>query len=204
MRLELLPADGVTVTVVDARDQRPLEAIVVVRDHGRHIVANRHSGVGADGALNIPLAGGSYSLSTSATGYGTATVKVTAPAKGLRMGLTPGGTLVVESARDLRGRVRLVQPDGEEYVRCWCNGIAEIQLKGKRTVVENVAPGSYTVELLDEPGATPQSVVVMDGQKSTVVFPLGLVAAAPAQRGARDVTYVGQAWNHANFTKVRP
>ena len=168
---ELTPADGLNVTVVDARDQRPLEAIVVVRDSAKRIVANRHAGVGADGALNIPLSSGAYSLSTSATGYGTATLKVTTPGPGLRVGLTPGGTLVIESARDLRGRVRLIQPGGEEYVRCWCNGIADIELKGKRTVVENVTPGSYVVELIDEPGVSPHPVVVIEGQKSTIVVP---------------------------------
>lgn len=167
--MEVTPADGLNVTVVDARDQRPLDAIVVVRDSAKRIVANRHAGVGADGALNIPLSSGAYSLSTSATGYGTATLKVTAPGQGLRIALTPGGTLVIESARDLRGRVRLMQPNGEEYVRCWCNGIADIELKGKRTVVENVTAGSYTVELIDEPGATPHPVVVIDGQRSTIV-----------------------------------
>lgn len=168
---ELTPAEGVSVTVVDARDSRPLEAIVVVRDQARRIVANRHSGADATGLLNIPLADGSYLLSTSATGYGTVTVPVTAPTQGLRLGLTPGGTLVIESSRDLKGRVRLVQPDGEEYVRCWCNGIAEIQLKGRRTSVENVTPGSYTVEIVDSPEATsPRAVVIREGQTSTVAI----------------------------------
>ena len=169
--IEVSPADGLSVSVVDARDQRPLEAIVVVRDQSRRIVATRHSGVGADGALNIPLSAGTYSLSTSATGYGTATLKVSAPGQGLKLGLTPGGTLIFESARDLRGRVRLIQPDGEEYVRCWCNGIADIELKGKRTVVPNITAGTYVVELVDDPGSTRPSVVVLEGQATTVVLP---------------------------------
>jgi Carboxypeptidase regulatory-like domain len=167
--LELSPADGVSVTVVDARDSRPLEAIVVVRDQARRIVANRHSGVDEQGLLNIPLADGSYLLSTSASGYGTVTVPVTAPTQGLRIGLTPGGTLVIESARDLKGRVRLVQPDGEEYVRCWCNGIAEIQLKGRRTTVENVTPGNYTVQIVDSVEPTePRPVAIREGQTTTL------------------------------------
>jgi hypothetical protein len=169
--IELAPADGVGVTVVDARDSRPLEAIVVVRDQARRIVANRHAGADQSGAVNIPLADGPYLLSTSAAGYGTVTVPVTAPTQGLRIGLTPGGTLVIESERDLRGRVRLVQPDGEEYVRCWCNGIADIQLKGRRTSVENVTPGSYTVEIVDSPEALPpRPVVVREGQTSTIAI----------------------------------
>ena len=116
-------------------------------------------------------ADGSYLLSTSASGYGTVAVPVTAPTQGLRIGLTPGGTLVIESERDLRGRVRLVQPDGEEYVRCWCNGIADIQFKGRRTSVENVTPGRYTVETVDAPEATaPRAVVVREGQTSTIAI----------------------------------
>jgi protocatechuate 3,4-dioxygenase beta subunit len=169
--LELAPADGVSLTVVDGRDGRKLDATVVVRDAQRRIVANRHSGVGADGTLNIPLADGSYLLSTSATGYGTATLPVTAPSTGLQVPLTPGGTLVLVSERNLHGRVRLLGPDGEEYVRCWCNGIAAIELKGRRTTVENVTAGSYTVEVVDGiEGIAPRPAVVREGQTTTVTL----------------------------------
>jgi hypothetical protein len=171
LTLALEPAEGVGLTVVDGRDGRTLDAIVVVRDAQKHIVANQHSGVGADGAINIPLADGSYVLSTSATGYGTATLPVTAPSSGLKVALTPGGTLVLASERSLHGRVRLIQPDGEEYVRCWCNGIAAIQLKGRRTTVENVAAGSYTVEVVDGiEGIAPRPAVVREGQTTTVTL----------------------------------
>jgi hypothetical protein len=96
---------------------------------------------------------------------------VTAPGRGLRVPLTPGGTLVIESARELKGRVRLVRPDGEEYVRCWCNGIAGIELSGRRTTTENVAPGSYTVEVVDaagKPVASPASVVIEEGRTASL------------------------------------
>jgi hypothetical protein len=72
--LELSPAEGVSVSVVDGRDGHGLDAIVVVRDQARRIVANQHGGAGEDGVVNIPLANGSYLLSTSATGFGTATL----------------------------------------------------------------------------------------------------------------------------------
>jgi Carboxypeptidase regulatory-like domain len=169
--LELQPAAGVSVKVSDARDGRTLEAIVVVRDGAKRIVANQHAGPDEDGAVVIPLADGPYILSTSATGYGTRTLPIVAPAKGLQVGLTPGGTLVIESPRNLRGRIRLVQPDGEEYVRCWCNGISDIKLQGRRTTVEHVAAGSYTIELVDGPETfSPRPVVIAEDQTATVTI----------------------------------
>jgi hypothetical protein len=169
--LELQPADGVSVRVTDARDGRTLEAIVVVRDRAKRIVANRHAGTDADGAVIIPLADGPYVLSTSANGYGTKTLPVTAPSRGVLVGLTPGGTLVIESTRNLRGRIRLVQADGEEYVRCWCNGIADIKLQGRRTTVDHVAPGSYTIELVEGPETfSPRPVVISEDQTATVTI----------------------------------
>lgn len=169
--LELEPAEGVELTVVDGRDGRALDAIVVVRDQQRRIVAHQGSGSGRDGVIDIALADGSYVLSTSATGYGTKTLPVTAPSTGLKVTLTPGGTLVLLSERSLHGRVRLRQPDGEEYVRCWCNGIAEIELKGRRTTVENVTAGTYTVEVVEESlGVAPRPAVVREGQTTTVTL----------------------------------
>ena len=66
--IELQPAEGVTLTVTDARDGRPLEAIVVVRDGDRRIVANRHAGADAEGAVTIPLADGASSCPRPPTG----------------------------------------------------------------------------------------------------------------------------------------
>jgi hypothetical protein len=170
--LELVGSEGLTVTVVDARDDRPLDATIVVRDLARRVVANQHSGVEADGSLTIPLAPGRYLLSTSAGGYGTTTVPVSAPGRGLRVGLTPGGTLVLDSERDLRGRIRLVKPDGEEYVRCWCNGIAEIPLTGRHTKVENVTPGTYAIQIVDHAGSTRggPTVAIEEGRVATVTL----------------------------------
>lgn len=171
--LELSAAEGLTLQVVDGRDSRPLEAIVVVRDAARRIIANKHQGIEADGNLKIALAPGPYLLSTSANGFGTATLRVTAPGAGIRVPLTPGGTLVLESGRELAGRIQLVGADGEEYVRCWCNGIADITLKGKRTVVPNVTPGTYRVDFEERAStARPVGTVVIDeGQTATLTIP---------------------------------
>jgi protocatechuate 3,4-dioxygenase beta subunit len=168
--IELASAAGIVVSVVDARSERALDANVVVRDPSGRIVADQHADVAADGSLTIALADGPYLLSTSADGYGTVTLRVASPARDIRVGLTPGGTLVVESERELSGRIRLVRPDGEEYVQCWCNGIADIAVKGRRTTIPNITPETYAIELIEEgKAATPAgSVEIREGQVATV------------------------------------
>ena len=83
-----------------------------------------------------------------------------------------GGTLVLESERARHGRIRLVGSDGEEYVRCWCNGLADIDLEGRRTTVEHVTPGRYTLEVIDEAGMSTAAltVAIREGQTSRVAL----------------------------------
>jgi hypothetical protein len=67
--------------------------------------------------------------------------------------------------------VRLIQPDGDEYVQCWCNGIADIQLGGRRTTVEHVTAGGYTLEVLDgEEVVARKPVTVTESQTATVTI----------------------------------
>jgi len=56
-------------------------------------------------------------------------------------------------------------------VRCWCNGIAGIDLDGRRTTAKNITPGSYRVEVFDAAGRTipaPPSVVIQEGAFSSL------------------------------------
>jgi hypothetical protein len=69
----------------------------------------------------------------------------------------------------VRGKARLIQPDGEEYVRCWCSGIAEIKIEGPVTFVDRISPGSYVLEVTladGKPRRIPISVV--EGQTTSV------------------------------------
>ena len=170
--LELQPADGVTVTVTDARDGRPLEAIVVVRDAERRIVANRHAGANAEGAVTIPLADGAVPPVHVGERVRDRDPAHHAPrSAGCGSASRPAERSSSSRPSAIPGRIRLVQPDGEEYVRCWCNGIAEIKLDGRRTTVENVAAGSYTMELVGAPGRTfSQAIVIQEGQTTTVTI----------------------------------
>jgi hypothetical protein len=167
---ELRPSDGLGLTVVDARDHAPLNATAAVLDAAGRIVARARPTFAGDGVLTIPLAAGQYRLVTSDIGYGSAMQPVTAPGR-VRVALTPGGTLVVESARELSGRLRLVRPGGEEYVRSWSEGISRIELAGQRTQVPNLPAGAYTGELVDTGGLATgvrMPVTIREGQVTTL------------------------------------
>jgi hypothetical protein len=64
-----------------------------------------------------------------------------------------------------------MQPDGEEYVRCWCSGIADIKLEGRRTAVDHVTPGSYAIERGEGPETfSPRPVVIQENQVATITI----------------------------------
>ncbi len=164
--MTLTPSDGAVVRIVDARDGRTLTGYAAARDAtGKQVATN--SDPDSDGTFRLAVLPGRYRFSASATGYGSATVSASTGAE-VVVPLRREGTLVIHSSAPLAGTARLIEPDGSEYVRCWCNGIAEIPLTGRVTTVDAVAPGAYT--LVIESGGTKRSmaVTVVEGQTTTV------------------------------------
>jgi protocatechuate 3,4-dioxygenase beta subunit len=164
--VKLVRTDGLHVRLVDARDGHTLDGYVVAVDAAGLQVA-RADEAQKDGTMLVPVADGAYRISVSANGYASQSVRVSVPHQGeLRMALTPGGTLIIRTDRVSDDLVKLVMPNGEEYVRCQCNGIAEIRLTGTTTTVEHVAPGNYTMQVIDERGLVKTSypVTIAEGK----------------------------------------
>ena len=164
--LRMLRSAGLRVRLTDARDGKTLPGIVVATNEAR-LIAGRTSDPEKDGTYAVPLGPGAYRISVSATGYASQSTRISVPFEGeLRMPLTPGGNLVVNTPRGAGDLVKLVMPSGEEYVRCECNGIAEIRLTGATTTIEHVAPGRYTLQVLDIDGRikTSYPITIEEGQ----------------------------------------
>jgi protocatechuate 3,4-dioxygenase beta subunit len=164
--LRLVRSAGLRVRLTDARDGKTLKGFVVATNEAR-LLAGRAQEPEKDGTFAVPVGPGAYRVSASASGYATQSVRATVPFEGeLRMALTPGGTLVVQTETASSDLVKLVMPTGEEYVRCECNGIAEIRLTGTKTVIEHVAPGRYTLQVLDIQGhiKTSYPISIAEGQ----------------------------------------
>jgi hypothetical protein len=169
--LELQAAEGLTLSVTDARDGSLLRAGYLVRDASRQVVASGRTGWGADPAAKIALAPGEYLLTVSAYGYAARTVRLHAPAGELAVPVTPGGTLVVEAGTPAYASARLRGEDGEAYVTNEFDGRSEIELAGRRTTVEHVAPGRYTLAgVVGNGEARPVPVVIQEGQVTTVTL----------------------------------
>lgn len=144
--VKLTRGDGVLVRLIDARDGRPLSGYAIARDAGGRVVASANEAA-PDGSIRFPLPPGRYRFSASANSYGSQTVAGEVPGPDVRIAMPRGGKLLLTSSADVHADARLLGPGGEEYVRCWCNGMAEIRIDGRRTLIDSIAPGAYTLEI---------------------------------------------------------
>jgi len=170
MVVKLMRGEGVVVRVVDARDGRPLSGYAIARDANGRVLASANE-AGADGTIHFPLPPGHYRFSASASEYGSHTVAADVPGPDVLIPLRPGGKLLLQSQGEMHAYARLIEPGGEEYVRCWCNGIADIRINGRTTLIDSIAPGSYTLEIL-QTGVKPRTIPVSVIQGDTVTVSL--------------------------------
>jgi protocatechuate 3,4-dioxygenase beta subunit len=166
--LQLVRSPGAAVRIVDVRDGRTLSGYAIARDASGRVLASANEAE-PDGTLILALAPGTYRFSASAENYGSHTIQAEVPSGEIRLPLPRGGKLALRSNSNLHASARLLQPNGEEYVRCWCSGVAEIAISGAVTLVDQIAPGSYTLEVTPA-GGKPRTypVTVTEGVTTTV------------------------------------
>ncbi len=166
--LRLARTPGAVVRIVDVRNGATLTGYVIARDGSGRVVASANE-ADPDGTVTLPLAPGKYLVSASADGFGSHTVNGEVPSGEIRVPLPRGGNLSIRSNVDVRGTARLIQPNSEEYVRCWCSGIAEIKIDSRATLVDRISPGAYTLEVkLADGKARRYPVSIIEGQTAIV------------------------------------
>lgn len=154
VEIVLEPAEGLDVVLFDARSGAVLRGDVVARLPSDAVIWDGKAPRSGDG-VRLPLGPGDYKVSVSANGYASQTLLARVPSREpLRVALTPGGTVVVRSQTLERRIAKLIAPDGEEYVRCWCNKISAFKIEGSETVLEHIAPGGYTLMIQDPDGSS--------------------------------------------------
>jgi hypothetical protein len=167
VELKLNRNDGVTLKVVDARDGRALSAMLVVFDmQGRVVHENRMFFRGTDAVSDtkVPLSPGQYIATVSSSGYAPRTATFSSPSA-QTVSLTPGGTIVVRSKHSTRRRMRLHDASGMHYPR-FSPRAFPYDLPPGTVPLEHIAPGAYTLQLLndDESVAETKQVIVREGE----------------------------------------
>jgi len=168
--------DGVTLRVVDGRDGRQITAFITVYDGaGRVVWDTRTGGVfmgsGTANDVHLPLAAGSYTATLSTSGYAMTTVRLTSPGR-QTASMTPGGTIAVQSKHSVVRRMRVLDSYGMPYPRTSLPIPPTRELLPGTVPIDNVAPGTYTLQLLndDESVADSQQVVVREGETTRVTI----------------------------------
>jgi hypothetical protein len=128
----------------------------------------------SEGRGEVPsLKPGVYQLRADAGGYAPAMFPgVPAPASGLVISLTPGGTLEIQAGPETLARpdaaVRLLLPGGQPYLFSVFTQDGLIRLPQPVRRLENVTPGSYTLEVVGGPS---RPVEIREGALSNVALP---------------------------------
>lgn len=172
VEFQLSPSGGIKITVVDARDRRPLSANASVTDmSGASIqpMAGRSMFGGSAEPIQLDLAPGSYRVTISALGYAPQTVTLTSPSQPM-VQLLPGGTLIINSKSSGYIKIRILDSNGQPYMR---GPFAPPNFSFERSVtLNNIAAGHYRIEKLNEAdqpvGST--DVDVIEGQTATVAL----------------------------------
>jgi hypothetical protein len=167
LQFKLTPNAGLTLRIVDARNNQLLSAYVTVVDmQGRTVYTPSFRFGGSAEETRLTLAAGTYRATVFAPGYAAQVLTISSPGK-QTIGLTPGGSLVVKSKSSIRQRGRLVTADGNAYPRGMdATGFFTIDPSPGATTVTNIAPGMYRLQILDNADHVLTSVDVAVGEGS--------------------------------------
>lgn len=172
LQLTIAKADGVTLTVIDARDGQPLNpAVNVFNAAGQNVYSSIFRGFsGGSSSTPLPLSPGQYTATVAAMNYAPRSVSFTSPSS-QTVQLTPGGTIVVTAKNtDNTRRARLIDSNGAVYARPFSPD-ATYGIPGTNNTIPNIAPGTYQLQVLAN-GAIVNTVSVTVAEGATVPAPI--------------------------------
>ncbi|MFN2238039.1 MAG: collagen binding domain-containing protein, partial [Thermoanaerobaculia bacterium] len=170
LEIRLSPTDGISLRIVDARDGRALNAFISVLDGAGRVAQQGSFRPDSSGITRISLAPGSYSALVNASGYASQRIQFSVPGAQLAVSLRPGGSLRIDSTATTSVRARLLDPTGHPHQPALWDPRPEMTLRPGSTMIENIGPGMYTLEILDAGGAVTdrKQVNVVEGQLSVL------------------------------------
>jgi protocatechuate 3,4-dioxygenase beta subunit len=174
VELKLSKNPGVTLKIVDARGGRSLSGTVYVFDNlGRFVQdSGRMFGGGMESAADaqLSLAPGSYVATVTSMGYAPVSVNLVSPGT-QTVAMSPGGKVIIRSTQSDIQRIRLVDSRGQRYPHLPNRPPAsDLSPSPAQMQLDNVAPGTYRVEVLTSSDTTAiKSVPVVVTEGGVVV-----------------------------------
>ena len=164
IEVRLRRSAGVSVVLVDGRNGQKIRGWVSVYD-ARGQLLHQASSPTTDLPIRLPLAPGSYTAVASAPAFADQTISVPVPSQQTVV-LTPGGTIEVRGPDSRSRSVRLLDSQGLGYPR---RDARHVFPHGAGTL-KNIAPGTYTLQVLADDGsvATSRQVTVQEGAVTRV------------------------------------
>lgn len=171
VELKLEKSDGLRLRLVDGRDGRGISGSVYVTNLQDQFVLE--DSIRSDGAeaQKVALPAGQYVVRAWANGYAPRTMTTSSPGV-ISMPLTPGGTISITSSSASAREARLVDSSGRVYYLFGRRRSFTIDPSPASTDLRSIAPGTYSLQVLDPTGNASDSkqVTVVEGQTARVSF----------------------------------
>lgn len=145
LEIEMAKSSGTRLRVVDARDGRTLTPNVMVLDLSGSVLSTERFQTLSEGAVTLDIAPGRYRLEVGANGYAAQRRIVTVPSQEIRVGLTPGGKLILRAPLERPQRVTIRDAEGV-VVYPWSWSTEPSFVVEGATTIRAIAPGEYTLE----------------------------------------------------------
>jgi protocatechuate 3,4-dioxygenase beta subunit len=172
LEFRLTRSDGIALTVVDARDGRPVTPMIVATNAAGQVVYEPvFRGGGSPDVTKMSLPPGTYTVSVAGNGYAQQTFTMRSPSR-QTVALTRGGTLIVVSHASQSLRLRLLDTNGVPYMyspsRSFRNWMP-LEPNSPSTY-PNILAGTYKLQLLDDHDTLLKQtqITVSEGQTTTV------------------------------------
>ena len=165
----LQPGNGVQIRVVDGQTGVPMKSVNVLAFGANGLVASQGSvSLDATGTGEIPsLTQGRYSVYVFSDGYGPRSFPaVDVPAPLLTIPMTPGGSVSVQTAVPLFGRI--VDASGALYLLGAFNLTGRVSLSPPTTTWQHIAPGSYNLYVQSTSGEKAYPFNVAEGRVTPI------------------------------------
>jgi len=175
LRVELKRGEGLVIEAKDGLFATPLRGLFVrVSDASGSSVFAGSVSLDSDGRGEVPsLKPGSYELRAESSGYAPVSLPgVAVPSRTVSLLLTPGGSLEIQAGPATlalpQASARLLGAGGRVYMWNAFTADGKIRFTGPVRRLENVAPGSYTLEV---EGGARREVAITEGGRAVVSLP---------------------------------